>query len=71
MIQNILNWFVGTANAAAEPLLVNASGELATAAEENVLGTILSSTVLGALAVIMVVFLVITVMPRILRRYAR
>lgn len=60
-----------SAHAAADPLIVNAAGDFATSAKENIVGTITSSTVLTALTVVFGIVVALIVVPRIFKRMAK
>jgi len=62
---------VPTAHAAADAELVNAANDIADAAKDNIYGTLLNATFLTTVIGIMVLFLVIKVVPRFIKRNAR
>jgi len=71
MFTAIWHLLVPTAHAAADPALVNAANDIATSASENISGTLLNATFLATVIGIMVLFLVLRVVPRFIKRNAK
>lgn len=71
MLDLILHFFVKPVMAAADPALVNAAGDLATTAKENVTGAVLSTTVMTAIGVIFITIAVVFLIIRLMKRSAK
>lgn len=72
MIQFLIDIFgVKAVHAAADPLLVNAAGDVGESVKDNVYGAVTSSAFLVVLGALLGLFIILAVVPRLMKRWSK